>query len=682
MSNSFLVFEYAFWWILAVVVIAAIFAFLPYYRVKYPWKWTFSLVLATLRFVAALILLFLLLNPLLRQVINRVENPKLAILYDNSGSVAMMTDSVSLEGFNQALQQTLDDLSAEGLGLDVQTLTTTSDITNIDFEAEKTDLSSSLKGLMEEYEGQNLAGIVLISDGIFNRGISPSYLTYPRPVITIGLGDTIPPKDLSIQSVRVNAIAYQGNKFPVEVIIDDEGFTGRVKRLQISKAGKVVQSQELTDESKILFDIVADTPGLNRYTVSVSRFEEETSFENNRSDFYVDVVEGKERILIVAPAPHPDLSAIRKSLATSDNYESEVFISGVSKKLPTGDYDVVIEHQAFARNFPRLELTGSPARWYILSRRSQIPSVGGATGVTITTNGNQKDNVTASFNPVFSAFQLNQEKVKSFSNFTPIAVPFGDYAISGPVQTLIYQQVGSVVTNRPLLSVFNDGNRKAALLAGDGFWKWRLLENIENGTNESFDELINKLIQYLSVKADKRRFRFQPVKSEFSGGETIKFSSELYNEIFEPVYGYKVDLRLTGEDRKVNAFEYFPAEGDAGLEIGTLQEGVYQFTARVSEGGNTFSSSGDFVVKNTNLESLRLTADHQLLKEVSASSGGQFIHFTAIEDLEKAVAGLQAKSLIRSNESFFPLIQSWWLLVFVFTLFSLEWFLRKFYGAY
>lgn len=684
MGNSFIVFEQSSGWIALGVAVALILAAIPYFRVSYPWSKKISFFLASLRFAGIFLIFLLLLNPLLRQLKNRTENPILAVIYDNSESIHMMTDSADIQTLDAELASMRETLERQNTEVEFWNLSgqlqAVSDI-HTDTST-STNLSKVLNEVTETYQGLNLSGILLVSDGIYNRGVSPTYYQFSRPIYTLGLGDTIPVKDLSIKSIKSNAVAYQRNQFPIEVILDQEGFEAEEKTITIRKNGELLRSKSFTNESRLSFLLDADQAGLARYVIAVAPLEGETSTANNSADFYVDVIEGKERILMVARAPHPDISAIRRALDQSENFETELFIPGLSKKQPAGEYDVVIEHSAFSKGFPQVTIEGNPSRWYILDKRTQFEAAQNPTGWSVLAQGGQRDNVKAAFNPVFSSFELNQDEIDIFSRFTPISVPFGEYNAVGPVQTLIYQQIGSIITSRPLLSVQNDGTQKSAVLMGAGIWQWRMLENTENGNSENFDEIINKLIQFLSVKADKRKFRFQPVHSSFDENANIEFEGELYNDIYERIYGQKIDLQLTDESGETLPFEYYPSKGDGGLNIGPLPTGVYRFQSTSAFGGKTYFSSGEFSVKQINLESIALTANHDLLKEISSNTGGSYYHLTQKEALFEQVRTLDAPGIIRSSENFFPLLESAWLLFFAALFFATEWLIRKYLGAY
>lgn len=684
MDQSLVVLDYSFWWLLPAVLLAMAFSVLSYFRVDYPWSKYLSLLMGTLRFFAVLLLLILLLNPLVRQLQNQEEQPVVAVLYDNSESVKMGTDSLTLQGLQQSLIALRDELAAEAVAMEFYTLEGLGDMNQEDLahDQKESNLSRSLQRVVEGLSGKNLSSMVLLTDGIYNRGVSPSYLNYPRPVFTVGLGDTIPSKDVSIKQVKNNAVAYQGNSFPVEVILDQEGYTGVTKEITLSRRGVELATQTITDERKVNFEVATSEAGLGRYTVRVAAQSGENSYDNNFQDFYVDVIEGKEKILIVARGPHPDISAIRQALSGSENFETELFIPGVSKRLPAGEYDVVIEHNAFSQNFPVIDIKGDPSRWYILGPQSRTPLAAEKTGLLINRKGNQRDLVKASFNPAFSSFELNRDEIEIFTKYPPISVPFGDYSASGPMQTLIYQQIGSVVTGRPLLAVFDDGATKGAILVGQGLWQWRLLEGIENENSNNFDEIVNKLIQYLSVKADKRKFRFLPESSSFRANDEVVFRAELYNDIYESVYNNKIDVTLTDEQGSTQAFEYYQNEGDAGFSVGTLESGVYSFTARTNYGNKTHESSGEFLVRVINLESTDLTADHEVLKEVSKKTGGKYVSAENFNEVPQAIKALNPRGVIRTSESFFPLLSAWWFLLLAILLFSCEWLLRKYFGSY
>jgi hypothetical protein len=61
-----------------------------------------------------------------------------------------------------------------------------------------------------------------------------------------------------------------------------------------------------------------------------------------------------------------------------------------------------------------------------------------------------------------------------------------------------------------LLVLNTNGDQKTAVLAGEGIWQWRQEEFAQTSKQEVVDNLFQKLIQVLSVKEDRRKFRVYP----------------------------------------------------------------------------------------------------------------------------------------------------------------------------
>ncbi len=149
-----------------------------------PWIW----VLAVVRFLAVSFLAFLLLSPLIRTSINRVEKPIVVLLQDNSQSVKMKKED-SLGYVNQ-INSLVKNLSGK---YDVKTYSFGSSVTEglpFSFSEKTTNMSLALDQIANIYTNQNLGAVILASDGIYNEGSNPAYLNEKlhAPVYTIGPG--------------------------------------------------------------------------------------------------------------------------------------------------------------------------------------------------------------------------------------------------------------------------------------------------------------------------------------------------------------------------------------------------------------------------------------------------------------------------------------------------------------
>jgi hypothetical protein len=233
-----------------------------------------------------------------------------------------------------------------------------------------------------------------------------------------------------------------------------------------------------------------------------------------------------------------------------------------------------------------------------------------------------------------------------------------------------------------LLVVEQQAERKVAIVMGEGMWRWRLHEFSKTENTNAFDEVFGKLIQYLSTATNKSRFRSYPIEQEFSTTEAVVFESQVYNDIFEPVYGNTIDIEITNEKgRKLN-YSYAITAGTSRYQIGGLEEGVYRYKSSTEINGRREETRGQFLVIEEQLELQNLTADFDLLKRLARNTEGKFYDVGNIDQLAKDLTNKQAKATLHTDESYDSLLNLKWVFFVLLTLASAEWFLRKFNGGY
>src|SRR5690606_6351203 len=193
------------------------------------------------------VLAFLLLGPIVKQVQNIFEKPHFVVVYDNSVSVREAVDSVR----RQALQTQVNDLatalSDNGYDVNITSLNGETNAAPV-FNLEQSDITGALKRVASRHEGSSIAGVILVSDGIYNAGISPLYTPFNFPVYTVGVGDTTQHADVAIRNVAYNKIAYQGNKFPVRVEVMVTNLANTPVTATLFQGGKQVDKQTKTSK--------------------------------------------------------------------------------------------------------------------------------------------------------------------------------------------------------------------------------------------------------------------------------------------------------------------------------------------------------------------------------------------------------------------------------------------------
>jgi hypothetical protein len=687
-----LLFEYSPAFILLCILVGVGYAFILY-KSKYHWSQRTNQGLFALRTVLVTLLTFLLLGPVLKLTQNNTEKPSLVFLVDDSESVREVMDSTQRQKLLSDLQSqsaalTENDFEVKVRGLDGQQ-------ESINFKSSTSDLAGAIRSINAEYEGKNLAGIVLLSDGIYNSGTSPLYLPLRIPVYAVGMGDTTERVDLSLKNIAYNKIAYQGNRFPVRAEVLVKGLSNQPITVSLWRGGKMLAKQTENSGTKSLlnFDFQAEATdkGIQRLDVVVETNPSESNSKNNRSGIFVEVVEGRKKILLIAPSPHPDIKAIRAVVEKNSNYEFHLHVPAVKEANPSllqpGNVDLVIFQQAIDVSGKTLALynqflKSQTALVVMLTSKSNLRQLA-VNGIPIAfENVGQMDEVTPTINDQFRDFTFSEDINTVFSRYPPIQVPFGKFNYPPTAQVLLWQRIGSVNTNRPLLLSTEENGRKMAVLLGEGIWKWRLNEFNELASTERFDEVFGKLIQYLSTKEEKRKFRSFPLQNEFTDAEPVIFESQVFNDLYEPVFGNKVKIELRDEQGAIKNYEYVIGQGSQRYRIGAMKEGVYRYKASTELNNKREEVRGEFLVSKQNLEAQNLTADFGLLRKLSSETGGRFYSIANLSQLGNDIQKVKQKSIIHSEDSFNSIINLKAVFFLLLLLVSAEWFTRKFLGAY
>ncbi len=632
---------------------------------------------------------FLILGPLLNQIEFFEEKPIVVLAVDDSASLPDGYDSLDFIRVKNKLAQMADQL--EGFDLDVRIRGVQNyydAASDIQFNQQATNLHGILKGIRQDFEQQNLVGTILLSDGIHNYGNSPQFLTLNYPVYSVGVGDTIPSRDLSIKRINYNKVVYQGNQFPLIVDIYNNGYVEENVSVEIRKQGDLVGSKSVNlkgnqEVNSLEFILDAEVVGVEAYSITIVPKDGESSTINNTRRAFIETVDSKQKILIAASSPHPDIKALKSLIESKEGTEVQLYLDGITEDTPEGPFDLVIMHQlpgvtdlpAWLTNW--LEKTNT---WYITGTGS-LNNMNEANPVISYQSYGQSDVVGTNLNPNFELFSIDEALLSRAADYPPIRAPYGQFTLKNNANIYLYQKIGSVQTNRPLLSIYNGDERKSAVLSGSGIWKWKLQESGLYETPDLFNELFGKLIQYLSTKDDKRNFRVATTDETYFESEPVEFNTEVYNELFEKVYDYNIDLKLTNSDNETVEYNYVNTPSE-NYKINGLAPGVYRYTASTSLAGNREVASGSFAVQKLDLEDIDLTANFQLLRNISNNSGGQFFNFENADEAVDAITDLNPKPLARSNERLNPIIHNPWILLLLLSLLSIEWFTRKYHGSY
>ena len=449
----------------------------------------------------------------------------------------------------------------------------------------------------------------------------------------------------------------------------------------------MVKDYNLTkDEISINENILLEAKevGVQHYRIALSTVKGEISTINNVRDIYIEVLDGRQRILILGNAPHPDIKALKLSIESNENYEvtTQYFNEFDGNTTP---YSLLVVHQ-LPNDIPNYMNTineKSISTLYILGGQTAVQKLNSFnTGLSITNSNNKFDIVLPEVITNFPLFTLSEATQKIINSFPPLLTSFGKYQLTANSYPLINQKIGSVVTENSLMVFFQNQAKKTAVLSGEGIWKWRMHDYMKNNNHDAFDELINKTVQFLSVKEDKSKFRII-TQAIFWENEEVILNAELYNDSYELINEPEIKISLIDEEKKEYNFVFNKTTKAYLLNTGMLPVGFYKYTAKVKLGTKEYVEQGKFQINPILLEANNTIANHQLMQNIATKHDGEMIYPNELEQLVKKIKQNEnITSVIYEENDLKELINLKWIFFVLLLLLSLEWFLRKRNGAY
>lgn len=689
--------EYSGWLIIPILIIAATIVALLYWRnntLPYP-KWL-KVLLALLRFLVIFVLGLLLLKPYLLQQVKNVEPPVLVLAHDNSASIVSANDSgYYRNAYLDKLDSVYKQLSRDFI---IDTLLFGQAISQASvprFNENNTDIAAVFSHLRKSYFRRNLGAVVLFSDGIYNAGFQPELAAadFPFKTHTLALGDTIMHPDLAVFDIRFNRQVLKESLFPVELTIRAHNAMRKNVVVSLWMDDKKIEEQNFIPGSNrysrtLNFQAQADEAGFKNMEVRIEQLDEEYNTTNNVKQFFVEVIEQKQSILVIANAPHPDLGAIQAALG--DQYQLEFNYSTTKLNSDAAVYDLLILHQ-----MPNATDNHRPLQNF-LSERPQMPVlwiIGQHTNLSlfnemqqlakVFTSSDDLIQVNAGFNQNFTAFNADAQMAEQLSQWPPLNLPYAELELMSQAEILFFQRIRGVETNRPLVFFGRDGDRKSGLIFGTGVWGWRMHDFKNNQSHNHFDNLMQQIIRYVVIQNDNSLLKVF-AEASYTSGSPVLIKAELRNKSGELIHDIPLEAQLINEqDGRTYAFELMQDPPFYTLNAGHLSEGVYTFTVSGVLGDETLEARGRFIVESTSIESSTLVANWNLLQHIAGQTGGNFYTVSDMDQLINDLASDESLVSVARYENFFDALINFRLLFgLLVALLAAEWFLRKFYGSY
>lgn len=298
--------------------------------------------MVTLRVVAALAALVVFLEPAieLRQVAR--EPNRIAILVDDSRSMALRdrpdgpTRTERVRGLLDASAATLAAWRQDHL-LDIYAFSDVVAASSLDRIArtpatgELTLIRKALEQVRARYDGRDLAGVVLISDGAATGDVADgdgavrdflrSLDTRVHTIWAARAGV----RDVAVARVAADEFAFVRTVVRLEATIRATGYPAQRVLVSLSADGQV-ERQKWIDvpadgSTTVSFEVTPPRVGRYLYEISIPVQPDEAVEVNNQRAFVVRVIRDKIRVLQVAGAPSYDVRALRAMLEENPNVD-------------------------------------------------------------------------------------------------------------------------------------------------------------------------------------------------------------------------------------------------------------------------------------------------------------------------------------------------------------------------
>lgn len=619
------------------------------------------------------LLAVLLLNPVVKSIHKTKHKPIVILAQDISESIP---DSFALQILTQ-ISKELTDFEVHEFSF--------SDKVNKGFSIDNSGLTTNYSNLFQDmnsrFANQNIAGLVLATDGLYNSGSNPLYDNRINfPIYPIAQGDTLVKRDISIAKVLKNEIAFLGNTFPLEITLSAQQCKGEHIQVEVWNKGKKIHTEDRiisTDDEyqKVKINLLAENVGLQHYTISVSQLHNEENSRNNSYTAYVEVIDSRYKILLLTEKTHPDIGAYKSAITKNKNYAVEqVNVNDFNGSFEAYQLVVIFGIKENNPLLALLEKANVPLLVFDIQQNSNLKLT---SAFSFKSRGSLEE-VKAVKSESFSKFTFSPELLNLIQDAPPLQTPFGKYTLQIGSEVVIAQQVGMQVTPKPIILIDEANGRKLAFITAEGFWKWKLYDYANARNNEAFDELFSKLTQYLVLQEDKSKFRID-YKKQFAENSNIYFEASLYNESYELINDKEISLVIQNEKGDEFDYEFSKSLERYNLNVGVLDVGRYTFLAKVK--GGKLIRKGSFDVRAIQLEQLYTVANHKLLFQLANISGGKLFYPNQLDKIITAIKKSKNNFIsVSSKEKLKGMINIPLVLLILLVLISLEWFLRKYNG--
>lgn len=711
-------------WIVLAIILAAAGVAIYTYRSTLPpatppSRWT----LIALRTIGVGLLLLALFQPVLSMLTVTAEPPELLIAIDNSESMALpgldsarIGEARSIAATVAAASELASQTSLISISDSIRSLPPDS-LARVHATGTESRLAAVFSAAADTLRGKNLRAILLLTDGRYNAGPNPiqEAQSLGVPVFAVGLGDSVEPRDISVQQVFTNEVAYVDAELPVEVRVRSAGLqSGGALNLTLRDDAGVIGTQQLqattgTADYTTTFTYRPRTPGTAKLTATVGAADNtaigtELTPRNNSRSVFVKVKSNKRKYLLIAGGPNPDVAFLKRLLAQENNIEVRSYIQKEQGEFLEGKLDA----GAF-RDAEALVLVDFPTRQTSPADLATIRAALGSGNLPLmVVNGSRMEvNALKTLEPflpvtlgvgrptelqVFPSLTdagknsaiLRGTNLEAWGALPPIFTTETAVQPKPESEVLATTRIGSTQLGEPLVVTRRLGRSRSIFVSGYGLYRWQLIGDGqrevrgEQGANVLGD-FINGSLRWLATHEEQKQVRIVASKPLYNLGEPVRLLGQAYDDSYAPISDAQMEVNVSGGGRSFPLTLAATGNGRYEATLSNLPAGDYSFAGRAIVGGKELGSDeGRFTIGEVGLELLQTSMNAELLRTLAERTGGRFYTTRQVGELMRDILshkGFAPRSI--QHRADHQLWNNLYLLLAALAAFAMEWLLRK-----
>jgi len=691
-------------------IVCVVLAFLVYRRTLPPVGNMRRRLLAILRSLALVMIIFLIFEPVLRWLDRREDSAKILLLVDRSASMeisdnGIIRDSLAQVFLNRPELRSLNDRGVVRIFVfgDSAWQTTLDSAKVWQATLVGTDPARAWLAARSATASEEVGAIVLVTDGAQNSGPNPerAALESSIPIFTVGVGDSTSRRDALIADILTNDIAYKGTQVPVRVRVRAQGVAGQPTRLRLVDSESRTWLDESMNIDGSLFEKTfearfnAEVEGELRLTAILDSVPGEVAMENNRRSRIVRVLDSKYNVLIIAGGPSPDVTFLRQALDQDTTIEVNAFVETRSGFV--GGRNLTEENIRNAELIAFVNYPTNNSNRQLYERIANSLTQEGRPllylhGPDVSLNSLEKisSRMPVEFQPQGSLNRVVLRDAGSHSALSargPLPATWNDLPpVLGLPGSVTLKSTGVQVASLaneltpdlpggPAIALSELNRRRTVAFTFSESYRWTL-GLAKNPQSAGFQkELLSRVTAWLLAPTEEKQVKLSTDKHVYSTGEPVRVQGQVYAADLSPIDDAAVLVEVKSEDKSEVLSLRSKGNGLYEAQFNAWGSGDYAFAGSAVARGDTLGKDrGSFVVESFNLEWLDARARWDVLQAISRNSGGTFVTADKPDSLFDKLS-LPAKIIENSRE--IPLWNRPLFLWILIGLLAVEWLLRK-----